>query len=185
MLETETFMSGEQTPDLIQVAVQPNTGFARVSGRGSFKVSSSIKEFSNSILADGRSTLVLDLEDCIGMDSTFMGVLAGVCVRFRKEADGKVVLVNVSPKIERLISTLGLDRLVEVHPVGTMPEVYARSLGGGGFNELPVEGETPLESAETMLEAHENLVDVFEGNRARFQDVLDYLREDIRRQRPG
>lgn len=158
--------------------MKDGTGYAVVQGRGSFKVSASVKEFGTALLERGVHRLVLDLEDCIGMDSTFMGVTAGLCARFHREAGGKVQVVNASEKIVKLMSTLGLDRLLD------WDEVSVPS-GVEGMEDLRVEAQTPLESAETMLEAHENLVEVHEDNALRFQDVLDYLREDIRRQRQG
>lgn len=172
----------ENPRDRIQVAVQNQTGYAVVQGRGSFKVSASVKDFGNALLENGIHHLVVDLRDCIGMDSTFMGVLAGQCTRFHREPDGKVHVKHASEKLQRLMSTLGLDRLLDLEnepvsdPVTESPE---------DLKELDVAPQTPLASAETMLEAHENLVDVHEDNALRFQDVLDYLREDIRRQRHG
>jgi anti-anti-sigma factor len=172
----------ENSRDRIQVAVQQQVGYAVVQGRGSFKVSASVKDFGNALLESGVKHLILDLRDCIGMDSTFMGVLAGLCTRFHREGDGKVQVGHASEKIQRLMSTLGLDRLLDAvnDPLpGPMPDI------SGELRELDVATQTPLASAETMLEAHENLLDVHEDNSLRFQDVLDYLREDIRRQRNG
>ncbi|MCC5850644.1 MAG: STAS domain-containing protein [Verrucomicrobia bacterium] len=166
--------------DHIQVAVRNGVGFARVIGRGSFKVSASVKEYGTALLNSGVKRLVIDLQDCVGMDSTFMGVTAGLCNRFHREGNAKVEMVNCSEKIKRLMTTLGLDRLVDVvsgdSAEGTVPE-------NGELEELEAKAESPLESAETMLEAHENLVKVHSDNEMRFQDVLDYLREDIQRQR--
>ncbi len=166
--------------DHIQVAVRNGVGYARVLGRGSFKVSASVKEYGNALLNSGVKRLVIDLRDCVGMDSTFMGVTAGLCNRFHKEGNATVEMVNCSDKVKRLMSTLGLDRLVDVvsgdSPDDSIPEK-------GELEDLAAKPESPLESAENMLEAHENLVKVHSDNEMRFQDVLDYLREDIQRQR--
>lgn len=163
--------------DHIYVAVVDKTGFARIHGRGSFKISASLKEFGAALLEKNINRMVVDLQDCIGMDSTFMGVTAGLCGRFHREADGKVVMINASDKIRRLMSTLGLDRLTDA------PTEEDTQLPEEQTSELDIKPQTPLESAETMLEAHETLVEAHPENQPRFQDVLDYLREDIRRQR--
>lgn len=162
--------------DQIQVAVGDDTGYAKVTGRGSYKVSGSMKTFAGRLMDMGKTRLVVDLRDCVGMDSTFMGVLAGISQRLRKESGGTVVVAGVSEKIANLMDTLGLSRMVEV---------THRSLAedAGTFTPLETPAESPLESAETMLEAHENLVEIHEDNSLRFQDVLDYLREDIHRHR--
>lgn len=162
--------------DTIQVAVTDHTGLAKICGRGSFKISASLKEFGLSLIDRGIVELVIDLEDCIGMDSTFMGVTAGLCGRFHRESGGRVTMVHTSEKIQKLMTTLGLDRLVDDVDLQAAPEVPELKV-------LDIKPQTPLESAETMLEAHETLVEAHPQNHPRFQDVLDYLREDIRRQR--
>jgi hypothetical protein len=88
-----------------------------------------------------------------------------------------LVLTGVSEKLNQLMTTLGINRLVEIQQ-----EVLPESLGE--LEELDQSSETAMESANTMLEAHETLVEVDEDNQMRFQDVLDYLREDIKRQQP-
>ena len=74
------------------------------------------------------------------------------------------------------MKTLGLSQLVEIQE--DPPETETQDLTG-----LKRVKETPLDSANTMLEAHEKLVEIDEDNRLRFQDVLEYLREDIQRQK--
>jgi len=165
--------------DRILVAIVNQSGHARILGRGSFKISASLKDFGNTLLGKGIPRLVIDLRDCVGMDSTFMGVTAGLCGRFHKESGGKVMMAHASDKIQRLMSTLGLDRLTDPLEEESVLDQDA------ALKELHIAPQTPLESAETMLEAHETLVAAHPDNSPRFQDVLDYLREDIRRQRQG
>ncbi|MGA0369187.1 MAG: STAS domain-containing protein [Kiritimatiellia bacterium] len=160
--------------DRILVSVDRAYALARVFGRGSFKVSRSLKDFAAKVMDAGNPVLVLDLQNCVGMDSTFMGVLAGISQRQQKENGRKVMLCGVSDKLVNLMRTLGLTQLVEIQE--EVPETETSE-----FAELQRNGETPLDSAHTMLEAHEKLVEIEEENRIRFQDVLEYLREDIQR----
>ena len=69
--------------DVLLVATDGNTALVRVQGRGSFKVSAIMKEFATAMIDRGCNALVLDMANCIGMDSTFMGVLAGLAFRRR------------------------------------------------------------------------------------------------------
>lgn len=162
--------------DRILVSVDEAYALARVLGRGSYKVSRSLKEFASRVMDAGNTVFLVDLQHCVGMDSTFMGVLAGLSQRQQKESGRKVILTGVSDKLVNLMKTLGLSQLVEIQ--GDAPETQPQEL-----NELERIKETPLESANTMLEAHEKLVEIDEENRLRFQDVLEYLREDIQRQK--
>ena len=56
----------------------------RPEGRGTFLESTIIKNFVERSVADGVSNFVIDLEACPGMDSTFMGMLAGLGLGFAK-----------------------------------------------------------------------------------------------------
>lgn len=160
--------------DRILVSVGDAYALARVLGRGSYKVSRSLKEFASRVMDAGSTVFLLDLQNCVGMDSTFMGVLAGISQRQQKENGRKIILTGVSDKLVNLMKTLGLSQLVEIQE--QTPEVQSERL-----TELERVKESPLDSANTMLEAHEKLVEIDEDNRLRFQDVLEYLREDIQR----
>ncbi|MDA3873722.1 MAG: STAS domain-containing protein [Kiritimatiellae bacterium] len=177
-MDTTPHQSGTiQADDRIQVTVDTDFALARVLGRGSYKVSGSMKRFAASIMDQGKSLLLIDLEQCVGMDSTFMGMLAGVSQRLQKEGGRKVVLTGVSKKLNHLMTTLGINRLVDIKddiPVMSSSDMV----------DLDQPAESLLDSANTMLEAHETLVEIDDDNRLRFQDVLDYLREDIQRQQP-
>jgi len=166
--------SGE---DRILVSVGEHYALARVVGRGSYKVSKSIKEFAARLLEEGHSFLLLDLQECVGMDSTFMGMLAGVSQRLQSAGGQRLVLTGVSDKLNRLMTTLGIDRLMEIRnePSPAKPEE---------MRELDQTELAPEESATHILESHETLVSVDEKNKLRFQDVLDYLRQDIQRTEP-
>ena len=45
--------------------------------------------------------------------------------------------------------------------------------------ELPSEPADKTTRAETMLEAHQDLVEANPANEAKFKDVLEYLRQDL------
>jgi anti-sigma B factor antagonist len=171
-------LNNEVSPadDRILVTVDDAYALARVLGRGSYKVSRSLKEFASRVMDSGNAVFLVDLQHCVGMDSTFMGVLAGLSQRQQKENGRKVILTGVSEKLVNLMKTLGLSQLVEIQE--DPPETETQDL-----TELKRVKETPLDSANTMLEAHEKLVEIDEDNRLRFQDVLEYLREDIQRQK--
>jgi hypothetical protein len=118
------------------------------------------------------------------MDSTFMGVLAGLAFRLRKtEEAGEVVLLNLSARNRGLLATLGLDQTVRACLEGSAPEAYERLLAESrDMASLEQEEESRRDTAATMLEAHENLVRVTPENYPKFKDVLTFLREDLHQQ---
>ncbi len=166
----------EQSNDDLQAAIAGNKVFIRVTGRGSFKVSATLKQFIAQVSSQQPvSTVVLDLAECIGMDSTFMGVLAGLSGRL-KQSGQTLELINLSEKNAGLLATLGVDQVVAhySHSHGhQMPEQAAQSLSTSGV--------TKKELAETALQAHQNLVNLSEENRPRFKRVIEYLQADVDR----
>lgn len=166
----------EQNNDDLQAAIAGTKIFVRVTGRGSFKVSATLKQFIADVASKQPvSLVVLDLAECIGMDSTFMGVLAGLSGRLRQSGQ-TLELINLSEKNAALLATLGVDQVI-AH--------YSHSHG----HEMPNQAATPLSTAsatkkdlaETALAAHETLVELSEENRPRFKRVIEYLRADVDR----
>ena len=49
----------------------------RVDGRACFQNSGCLRDFISELLRQGRRRFVLDFQNCVSMDSTFLGVLAG------------------------------------------------------------------------------------------------------------
>jgi len=82
----------------VMVSVAGQTAFFRLRGRATAGESTSFKAAAEGLRAQGLSDVVIDLTECQSMDSTFIGVLAGLSRRLRREggAAGKVELVNTS-----------------------------------------------------------------------------------------
>jgi anti-sigma B factor antagonist len=170
MLETEP------NSDDLQAALVGDKVFIRVSGRGSFKVSATLKQFIADVtVRQGICLVVLDLSDCIGMDSTFMGVLAGLSGRLRQNGQA-MELINLSEKNARLLATLGVDRVITHYSHGHGHELPTRCGAS-----LPTASASKKDLAETALQAHEALVELSEENRPRFKRVIEYLKADVDR----
>jgi len=154
----------------MDVAVESESAHVRVHGKGSFKNSPALKQFGVAMMERGCRRLVVEMDDCVGMDSTFMGVLAGLAILYRKN-EGDVALRNMSDKNCSLVETLGLSHLIRVEK-------------GEGANLRKKTSRLDLVAdkrvlAETMLEAHETLAGAVPGNVTKFKDVLAYLRENV------
>ena len=171
-----------QPEDRLWVTLHKQLALVRVEGRGSFKISTSLKEFGESALRAGATTGVLDMGRCIGLDSTFMGVLAGWASRLRQKPGGRLVLINLTPRTRGLVATLGLDQIVQAFEAGPLPDdLRAVAALSEGLSVLEAGGENQAVTTRTMIEAHENLLQLTPENLPRFKDVLTYLREDLSR----
>jgi anti-anti-sigma factor len=156
------------------VDAQSDPVVIRIDGRASFQNSACLHDFFTTLIRQKKIRFVMDFQQCTSMDSTFLGVLAGVALELRKHVpQGSLVLCRVGPRNLELLNNLGLHRLLTVDTGETAP-----SLGASAPLECtPDRGE--LESARLVLAAHENLIAADESNRAKFQDVLAFLKNRV------
>lgn len=146
----------------------------RVEGKGNFQNSTSLKEFAKGMLARGHTRFVFDLLGCPTMDSTFMGTLAGIALKLQGAQGAEVCVVNLNERTRSLLSNLGLDQLLSLQAEGdgSLPcqEVT---------DALEADSQDKRIQAQTMLEAHQAVVDANPMNEAKFKDVLEYLQQDL------
>jgi len=146
----------------------------RIEGRASFQNSACLQDFFTALLAQGKRRFVMDFANCTSMDSTFLGVLAGVALQLRKlTPPGSLVLCRLGARNLELVRNLGLHRLLTVDTEAVDVNLNAPS----ALSCVSDRGE--LESARLVLAAHENLVAADEANRAKFQDVLAFLKNRV------
>ncbi len=162
------------------VAVKAAFALIKVSGRATFKLAPSLKRFCMNALDHGCRQIIFDMEECQGMDSTFMGVLAGVAIH-PGGGDAKVIVINLSPRTHEMLVTLGLERVLECHALNEpLPELKQRLAAALHLEGLEDDNDRVL-SLTTMLQAHQHLVDIDPENLARFRDVLTYLNQEVQR----
>lgn len=166
----------KQNNDDLLAAIDNDKVLIRVIGRGSFKLSATLKQFIAEITSKQPiSVVVIDLAHCIGMDSTFMGVLAGLSGRLRK-TDQNLELINLSEKNMSLLATLGVDQVITHYGHSHGYELTAQPT-----ESLHAETATKKNLAETALQAHETLMQLNEENVPRFKRVVAYLKADVDR----
>lgn len=168
----------------IQVGVNGPSVWVRVAGRGSFLNSGSLKEFAREMVNRGFRDFVFDLQDCVMMDSTFMGTMAGMALRLKELGQGRLHVIHCGERSRELLAGLGLDQIFDIRANGaTAPECEALAKAGG----VPPEGsaDAKREQAGTMLEAHEALCQAAPENLTRFKDVLEYLKHDLQHESPA
>jgi anti-anti-sigma regulatory factor len=149
----------------------------KINGKASFLNSAPVKDLFDRLVEQGRRRFVIDFQQCSGMDSTFLGILAGLGIKLLKtEPKGAVVLCRLGTRNRELVHNLGLHRLLildEGEASGNLPsgdQLEAVS-GGGRLSEI--------ENARLVLQAHENLVEIDASNKTKFQDVISFLKSQM------
>lgn len=148
----------------------------RCEGKGSFLQSPALKDCANQRSESGEGHFVIDLEACTGMDSTFMGFLAGLAKRVGR-VEGRVQIADPGERNRNSLEDLGLDCMLEIDP--------ADAAWRGRVDEIRDQLEPyvpkPLpgidERARHVLEAHRQLASTSDENARRFAGVLQVLEE--------
>jgi anti-anti-sigma factor len=153
----------------------------RIDGKGSYDISPPLQRFTAQQIAAGTTHIVVDLETCTSMDSTFMGTLTGIAVRLMEHPGGRLQVLNANPRNRQLLENLGLDLILEVDREGTQWR-EERALVAAGLDRRVCE-EAPLAdkraNCECMIEAHENLSRAGAMNVPKFRDVIECLKREI------
>lgn len=167
----------------IQVGVNGDAVWVKVEGKGSFLNSGNLKEFTREMVNRGYREFVVDLENCAMMDSTFMGTMAGVALRLKELGHGHLHVVHCGERSRSLLTGLGLDQIFDIHSNGKAAP-QCEKLERDKANGSPAAADKAQVNAD-MLDAHQALCDAVPQNLSRFKDVLDYLKQDLRKESPS
>ena len=151
----------------------------RIIGRANFTTSIDFKTLITELRQQGRDYFLLDLAECVLMDSTFLGVLAGFGLKLSGGNGNQglhgIELFNPSPRILELLDTLGVLHLFTVTqgavnlPEPAEPQAHTPA------------SSTKEEVTRTCIEAHRTLMDISPANVARFKDVAQFLAEGLKK----
>ncbi|MCL5098353.1 MAG: STAS domain-containing protein [Candidatus Omnitrophica bacterium] len=148
----------------------------KVCGRANFALSVDFKTAVAELEQRGYAQFVLDLTECVIMDSTFVGVLAGLHRRLNSNQAGSprlpIRLVNPNNAVSNLLDNLGISHFFDA--VQCSPLMAE-------FSETSVSRPTPVEIARTSLEAHQTLMEMNPANIPKFKDVALFLAEDLKK----
>ncbi len=166
--------------------VFPDCLWIRCASRGSFINSPTLKAAAEKYLECGGKLVVIDLEVCPGVDSTFMGTLAGLARR----AMAKGAALEIASPTERTraaMEGLGLDMLIPLDPQFSCwsadKEQRRMCLEKQLGNAEGLMGDlSELDRTRHVLEAHQVLRSMNKQNEEAFGYVCETLEDDLARQ---
>jgi anti-sigma B factor antagonist len=152
----------------------------RCEGKGSFLNSPLLKQIGIARIAAGDRCLVVDLAACTGMDSTFMGILAGLSTRLAAHEGGVLQIAEPGARNRRSLEDLGLDFMMEIDPPvnlwGTQLATIRSDLKPEQIRAAAV---SLVQRTEHVLEAHQTLSQANEKNAQTFATVVTHLHQDL------
>ncbi len=149
----------------------------KIVGRANFTYGPDFKTLLTELTRKGYGRFIVDLSECVLMDSTFLGLLAGFGLKMHQAATPEksdIELLNPNARITDLLENLGALQLFKI-TTGTL--------------QLPQDTQTQTPDSisptrdqitRTCLEAHQSLMAVNPDNVLRFKDVTRFLAEDLK-----
>ena len=164
------------------VFVSGRLACVKIEGRANFTSSLDFKMLLNEFLQKGFTCFVLDLSECVLMDSTFLGVLAGFGLKMSVAQNGEasrpaIELMKPNARIAELLENLGVLHLFQIID-GPLP-----GMSGASAEHSPVPGPPPTreEVTRNCLEAHKVLMEIDPANVPKFKEVAQFLAEDLKK----
>lgn len=158
----------------------------RCNERGCFMNSPALKAITDNYLDKGGTHVVVDLELCPGVDSTFMGTLAGISRRCMG-AGGTVEIASATARTRSAMESLGLDMLLSIDPADApwQADLAERravlAQDAGAMAAAPGDSLSEKDRTRHVLEAHQALRTMNEKNDEVFGYVCETLKEDLER----
>lgn len=145
----------------------------KVVGRGTFECVAPLRNLAKDLDSAQFRQIDIDLADCQGLDSTYMGVMAMMALRAKK-IQAVISIYNASDLNRNSLYGLGLKRLFQF----TEGTVEMSALNAA---EAPAPADDKIAHATTVLEAHKTLMNVDQGNVEKFEKVVDFVQKDLDR----
>lgn len=161
----------------ISVAKTDNLGWVRCDAKGSFSNSSQIESWVLERIKEGLTKFVIDLEKCTGMDSTFMGNLAGLAMKVRPQG-GALQVTDASQKCESSLQDLGLSTLIDINPEQADWKGREKEIRDSLISIEPLH-ESVQTNAGHVYKTHKYLCEADITNQVKFSEVLKCLESDI------
>jgi anti-sigma B factor antagonist len=165
------------------VSIGERSAMVQIAGRANFTSSVDFKSLLDQLLKRGYTCFVLDLTECVLMDSTFLGVLAGFGLKLNSpqtdKIDRTIQLYNPNGRISELLENLGVLHLFKV------TEGTVKTPEGATAKDVQPTHASREEVTRTCLEAHRTLMDINPENVGRFKDVTAFLADDLKKMKAG
>ncbi len=112
-------------------------------------------------------TILIDLTDTQGIDSTSLGMLAKMSISMKKQMGFVPTLVSVNDNITRVLLSMGFDKVFVLVKQLDEDLEPMQELAEGDFSDLSVQ--------QKVLEAHRTLMGMNQKNHQEFKNLVDVL----------
>ena len=151
----------------------------KIAGRANFTLSIDFQSLVSELHKNGYSYVVIDLTECLLMDSTFLGMLTGFGLKMGQTNEGSaarvVELLNPNSRITELLENLGVVHLFKLRQGEICPPESAQESSPQSANP------SQADLTRACLEAHQTLMGLNAENAAKFKDVARFLADELQK----
>ena len=159
------------------IAVGQFSGLAwiRPEGKGNFLAGPALKACADAEVQRGCERIVVDLEACSSVDSTFMGAIVTIAKSLRAKLGRghDLEIADANDTNARAMMDLGLSSLVKINPAEAewqqQKQDFRTHLHPSGKND------DQQDRGDFVLKAHKELVAAFPENEEKFSSLIDML----------
>jgi anti-anti-sigma regulatory factor len=167
-------MSAKPSSGVFRIARQGDAVYVRVVGLGTMTNSVTFKEFADRMLQEGFRRFIVDLAECRGVDSTFMGLLLGLSQAGGKGAKSDTLtIVNAGAHCKKQMESIGLHRLLKIEDA---PHDLPK---GVELCELPEAETSPVARLKLIVKAHQDLIAIDKKNEEKFGAFLRDIKKGL------
>ncbi|MGF1483438.1 MAG: STAS domain-containing protein [Opitutales bacterium] len=157
---------------LIDAFAEP--AILRIEGKANYLNCTPVGPALSELVRKGKRTVAVDFGHCAGMDSTFLGILAGVAMQLRRaDPPGELLLCRMGERNRELVRNLGLHRIARVVDDPPLETDHSHDQA---LESKPLDHDA---EARLVLDAHQNLIEADASNARRFQDVITFLKNQV------
>lgn len=161
----------------ILVADHQGVYVIKMSGDVRLTLCVSFDEFIESLISrEGFYTVLFDLSEAKGLDSTTLGLIAKLAVKTQAQHQSKPLVICSDEGIKRLLTTMGLADVCNI--IDQPPQDYCET---GDFVSLDKVGAAADEEQikAKILESHCILMGLNDSNRETFKDLVQTLKSSV------
>ena len=157
-------------PGKIEVAANSGVYVIKLSGDVRLNMCSALERYLDQMFIDPVfKTVLIDLSQTEGIDSTTLGQLAKISIICKQKYDLIPSIITPRVDITRILLSMGFDKVFDL--------LSGQKEKWDGFEELSSSQENEEELREKIIAAHEILMSLNEDNKNTFQELVDCLQD--------
>lgn len=159
---------------MLKIGPIPTGYVARIEGRGTMHESPGFLSFISTVLqSEPSSSVVLDLEECEYLDSTFLGCVVALHKQFARQHPPRFVVSARDETRRRLLSPTRIDLILVL--------LEADCESPDDWLEIPRQALEQRDFGLHVLECHRRLADLGGPEATAFRRVAEELARDLSR----